>query len=332
MLTLVTGATGLVGNNVARLLLERGQAVRVLARKTSDSRPLAGLNIEIARGDVRDAGAVQRALEGVDRVVHSAAYVHIGWTRLEHMRAINVEGTRNVAAASRARGARLVHISSVDALGITKGPEPDDEETPPIGQVPCPYVITKREAEQVVLDEVAAGLNATIVNPAFMLGPWDWKPSSGRMLLHVARGWALAAPLGRNNYCDVRDVAAGVLAAAERGTIGRRYILGGELLTYFQAWRILAEVTSSRRPIFPAGPLVRVAAGTAGDLWARVTGNEPDVNSAATAISAQRRKFSSARAAAELGYRPRPMREAAEAAWQWFQEHGYVTWHKKALR
>jgi len=323
MLTLVTGGTGLVGNNVVRLLLERGSSVRVLARSTSDPRPLADLPVEIELGDVRDAASVRRAMHGVDRVIHSAAYVHIGWSGLDTAQAINVEGTRNVAQAARAAGVRMVHISSVDALGLRQGPEPDDEETPPEGGVLCPYVVTKRRAERVVLDEVEAGLDATIVNPAFMLGPWDWKPSSGRMLLHVAKGWALLAPLGSNNYCDVRDVAAGVLAAAERGQRGRRYILGGERWTYFQAWRIMAEVTGARRPRLPAGPMMRVIGGGLGDLWTRVAGREPDVNSAATRISAQRRNFTSRRAEAELGYRSRSLREAAESAWQWFQEQGY---------
>jgi dihydroflavonol-4-reductase len=144
------------------------------------------------------------------------------------------------------------------------------------------------------------------------------------MLLHVAKGWALWAPLGANSYCDVRDVVSGILAAAERGQSGRRYILAGELLTYFQAWRIFAQVTGGTPPVFPAGPLIRIGAGRFGDLVAKLTGREPDVNSAATAISAQTRNFSSARAERELDYRPRPLREAAADAWQWFRSNGYV--------
>jgi dihydroflavonol-4-reductase len=324
MRTLVTGSTGLVGNNVVRLLVERGGQVRVLTRDTSNRRALDGISVEFAQGDVRDAAAVRRAVQGTNQVIHAAAHVHIGWTGLDLARAVNVEGTRNVAQAAQAEGVKLVHVSSIDALGVRSLAEPATEDTPPDNGVLCPYVVTKREAEQVILTAVSQGLNATIVNPAFMIGPWDWKPSSGRMLLEVARGRGLFAPLGTNNFCDVRDVAAGILAAAERGQAGRRYILGGQTLSYFQAWRIFAEVSGARRPLLPAGPLLRFAAGRCGDLWTRISGREPDVNSAATAMSGQQRHVSSARAQAELGYSHRPIREAAEAAWAWFQEHGYA--------
>jgi dihydroflavonol-4-reductase len=324
MVTLVTGGTGLVGNNTVRCLLERGSRVRVLARDCADARPLAGLDVEIVRGDVRDSQAVGLAMRGTNCVVHAAAHVRIGWTGLEAARAINVEGTRNIAAAAHAEGAKLVHVSSVDALGEALGGIPADEETKVVGGVLCPYVVTKRESEQVVLEFVAKGLDASIVNPAFMIGPNDWKPSSGRMLLHVARGWGLFAPLGTNNYCDVRDVAAGIISAAEFGKPGRRYILGGEKLSYFQAWRIFAEVTGGTPPVFPAGPMARGIAGLFGDLATKLTGRETDVNSAATSISGQARNVTSARAATELGYRPRPLREAAADAWVWFRQHGYA--------
>src|SRR4029453_13151318 len=126
---LVTGATGLLGNNIVRQLLAEGYSVRVLARPTADPRPLAGLNVEMVAGDVRDPLAAKRACQGIDAVIHAAGHVHIGWRQADVHRAINVEGTRNVAVAAREAGARLVHISPVNALGLGRLENPADEES-----------------------------------------------------------------------------------------------------------------------------------------------------------------------------------------------------------
>jgi dihydroflavonol-4-reductase len=326
MRTLVTGATGLVGNNVVRLLVERGEAVRVLVRGNGngDARCFEGLPVELAPGDVRDAEAVRAACRGVERVIHAAAAVHIGWKGLETQRTVNVAGTRNIAAAAREAGARLVYVSSVNALGIGSRQAPANEDTAIGEMVPCPYVLTKREAEQAVLDEIARGLDAVIVNPTFMLGPWDWKPSSGRMMLQVATGWAKLAPTGGNDFCDVRDVAAGILAAMEKGERGRRYILGGEPMSFLEAWTLFARIVNVRPPWRAAYRPGLWFYGRLGDMWGRITGREPDLNSAAVAMSRLEHHYSYARAADELGYRPRPAVEAAEAAWAWFKGHGYA--------
>ena len=323
MLYLVTGATGLVGNNVTRLLLACGDRVRVLTRFTSDLRPLVGLEVEIAQGELRDAESVERAMDGVDRVIHAAAYSHIGWHELDESRAINVRGTANVAASARRANARMVHVSTINTLGLLSDGQESDEDTPADNGVLCSYVVSKREAEWAVLAEVEKGLAAAIVNPGFMIGPWDWKPSSGRMLLGVAHNFGLVAPLGTNHFCDVRNVAQCILAAADRGAVSRRYILGGERLTYYQVFGIFAKVTRAIPPLLPSASLIRCA-GAMGDLWGRLTGREPDLNSATTALLAQSRNCVSTRAKRELGYHPRPLSEAAEAAWQWFREHKYA--------
>jgi dihydroflavonol-4-reductase len=326
MPVLVTGATGLVGNNVARRLREHGCDVRVLVREGSDPRPLEGLEVDIACGDLRDRSAVRRACEGVGAVIHAAALIQIGWTRLEVAREINVDGTRNVAEAARDMAVRLVHVSTVDTLGVGSPERPATEDSPRTGKVPCTYVVSKLEADAVVRQLVDKdGLDAVLVHPGFMLGPWDWKPSSGRMLLAVAQRFTPMAPTGGCSFCDVRDVADGILAAWQRGQTGREYILAGENLSYFQAWRLFAEVTGGGRPWFRAGPLMRVAGGRAGDLWGRLTGREPEVNSAAVGMSSLYHYYSSERAKTELGYRQsRPFRETVQDAWNWFREYGYA--------
>jgi dihydroflavonol-4-reductase len=325
---LVTGATGLVGNNVVRLLVNRGQSVRVLVRPGSQalaSTPsLAGLPIEAATAALHDESALQRAVDGATCVIHSAAVVHVGWRHLAEMRYVNVEGTRMVARAARRAGARLIHVSSVDALGLRSDGVPADEETRPGGMLECPYVVTKREAEAVVLAEVDRGLDAVIVNPVYMIGPWDWKPSSGRMLLEVGSGRGTFAPPGSNDFVDVRDVAQGIITAMHRGRTGRRYILGGQPLSYLEAWRIFARVSGRMQPlgIAPAA-LVRVA-GWCGDLAGLLTRRELPVNSAATAMSMLSHNFSCARAEAELGYQRRPFEAAVQDAWDWFLTRGYA--------
>jgi dihydroflavonol-4-reductase len=308
MTILVTGATGLVGNNVTRRLLAQGRAVRVLVRAHCDPRPLAGLAVEFVQGDVRDPAAVRRACRGVSAVIHSAALVHLGWTRLDEQREINVEGTRHVAAAAMEEGVRMVLVSSVDALAVGRRDQPADEDTPREGQVPCGYVLTKREAEAVVQQHVAQGLQAP----------------SGRMLLAVARQFTPLAPVGGGNACDVRDVADGILAALERGVTGRNYILGGDNLPYADLWRLMAEITGGTPPWARAGPLLRVLGGRGGDLWGKLTGREPDVNSASITMSSQFHYYTSDRARTELGYYTRPLRETIADAWQWFLDHGYV--------
>ncbi|HUE70582.1 MAG TPA: NAD-dependent epimerase/dehydratase family protein [Pirellulaceae bacterium] len=357
---LVTGATGLLGNNIVRQLLARGESVRVLSRATSDPRPLAGLDVQQATGDVCDAESVNAACADMDVVVHCAGHVHIGWSQQQQHEAINVGGTRNVAAAALQAGAKLVHVSSVNALGLGKLAQPADEDNPLPGIVACHYAVTKRRGDEIVLEAVARGLNAAIVHPGFMLGPWDWKPSSGRMLLEVAKFVPLA-PIGAHSMCDVRDVAAGVIAAAtvgrdsvasqadrrgasaydethrrgasaydethRRGSAayaGRRYILAGHNITYLDSWKLMARLTGARPPLFPAGPINRWIGGWWGDSRFRRTGIEPELNSAAIGMSCQQHCFSSARAEQELGYKIRPLEESIEGAWQWFREHGYV--------
>jgi len=174
-----------------------------------------------------------------------------------------------------------------------------------------------------VLEEVNRGLWAAIVNPATMFGPWDWKPSSGKMLLEVTRQ-SLFAPVGSASFCDARDVATAAIAALDRGQSGRRYILAGHNLPYREAWRQIAGLVGKAGPRLPMGPIFRAIAAPLCDVKTLLTGVEGAANSAALAMGRQSHCFTSTRAERELGYRFRPLDETLRDAWQWFVEHGYV--------
>ncbi|MHB8969504.1 MAG: NAD-dependent epimerase/dehydratase family protein [Pirellulaceae bacterium] len=321
---LVTGATGLVGNNVARLLVERGVAVRVLLRNPRDTRPLEGLQVDVVAGDLTDAGSLRAAMDGVHAVVHSAGCLLLGWRNADLHEAVNHIGTRQVAEAAAAAGARMVYVSTINALGYGTRARPADEAWAAGPNVACPYVNSKLAAERSVRALIDRGLNACIVYPGLMLGPWDWKPSSGRMLIEVVRRFTPMAPAGGISVCDVRDVAQGIVVALGQAPAGRAFVLAGHNVTYLDLWRRFVDIAGGSRPLCRSGPLLGMVAGRLGDVWGRLSGHEPDVNSAAIQLSDRYHYFSSARAQRELGYQIRPLEESIRDAWHWFQEYGFV--------
>lgn len=322
MKVLVTGATGFVGNNIVRMLLDQGDSVRVLVRATSAARPLQDLPVERVLGDVREAESVKRAAQDVDAIVHAAGDVHIGWTRKDRMRTTNVEGTRNVLDAAHPLRLRVIYVSTVNALGIGSANCPATEETPIQGNVRCGYVVTKQEAEQLAKQYAKQGLDIVIVNPGYMLGPWDWKPSSGEMLRSFVKYYMPLAPWGGCSVCDVRDVCAAIVTLLHRTVTGQQYILAGTNLPYLDFWQMLARITGGWSPIMRMGPAQRIALGLWGDFWTKVLPEESPLNSAMLGMSKQFHYYSSARAQAELGYQIRPAEESALDAWRWMREYG----------
>ena len=218
----------------------------------------------------------------------------------------------------------MVYVSTINSLGVGARDRPADEEGTAGPNVPCPYVLSKQAGERAVQRQTEEGLDAVIVHPGLMFGPWDWKPSSGRMLLEVAKRFTPLAPAGGISVCDVRDVAAGILAALEKAPTGRGFVLAGHNVTYLKLWQLFADVAGGSRPICRSGPLMRIVAGRLGDLWGRITGQEADVNSAAVKMSDLYHYFSSARAQRELGYSIRPIEESIGDAWEWFRKYGFV--------
>jgi dihydroflavonol-4-reductase len=317
---LVTGATGLLGNNIARELLSRGLRVRVFCRANSDPRPLAGLDVEICEGELNDAQSIRRAVCGCSAVIHSAALIHIGWDKLEHSRAVNVEGTRSVLHACQSAGCRLIHVSTVDVLPTAESiSRPLSETCEGVANAPCAYVISKKEAEGIVIEAVGRGLDAVIVNPGFMLGPYDWKPSSGRMMREISRAPIVIAPGGGGSVCDVRDVAHAVVEAIHLGKSGERYILAGRNLSYQDLWAKMLAAMERKRRVY-CFPHAVAAFGRIVDVVSAITrrhGNSP--NGAEIAMGGLYHYYDSSKAQRELNYRIRPIEETLSDAWKWLK-------------
>jgi dihydroflavonol-4-reductase len=320
----VTGGTGLLGNTILRQLSDQGHELISLVRGEPDSQVFEGINTELLAGELLNHEVIDQAIAQCDAVIHSAAMIHIGWKQLDESMRVNRDGTRSIAEACLKHGSKLVYVGTVDTLALGTRDQPADESTPldnAGGKVDCSYVVSKRAGVEAVLAGVKQGLRAVIVHPGFMLGPWDWKPSSGRMMLEVGRSWKPIAPSGGCSLCDSRDVASGTIAAIEAEVeSGRQFILAGENVTYRQLWTEMANRMGTRPPIITAGPAQEWIAGFAGDLWSLVA-SESDVNSAGVKMSGLYHFYDSSRARLELGYRNRPISESLDASADWIKRY-----------
>jgi len=325
---LLTGATGFVGSAIARALLFAGYRVRVLVRPASPRGNLEGLDVEIVEGDILDAAAVERAAAGAGALIHAAADYRL-WARdPARITRINVEGTRNAMRAALAAGVeRVVHTSSVATLALRPGGEAADETTP-LAEAAATgaYKRSKIAAERLVEAMIARdGLPAVIVNPSTPVGPRDIRPTpTGRVIVAAAAGRMPAFVDTGLNLVHVDDVAAGHVAALARGSVGERYILGGDNVTLADMLRDIARLVGRPAPRFelPRAPLYPLAAAAQG--LAAVTGREPLLTLDGLRMSRQRMFFTSAKAAAALGYRARPYTEGLRDAVNWFREAGYL--------
>ena len=325
-LTLLTGGTGFVGAAVARALLAGGHAVRALVRRGSDRRNLDGLDVTLVEGDLSDPATLAPAVAGCRFVVHVAADYRIWVPDPDAMLRANVAGTEALMRAALAAGVeRVVHCSSVAALGLTGTDAPADETTPVREEhIVGIYKLSKYRAEQAVLRMVRAeGLPAVIVNPAAPVGPRDIKPTpTGRMIADAAAGRMPAYVDTGLCVVHVDDVAAGHVLALSRGRIGERYILGGENLTLRDLLALVAAETGRPAPRLrlPRGMLWPVAIGF--EAAARIGGIEPLVTRDHLRMAAKKMFFSSEKAKRELGFSPRPARGAVRDAVAWFARQG----------
>ena len=325
MTVAVTGANGLVGANLVRLLLEQGAEVRPIVY--GDCTPLDGLGLECVECDVLDPAAIRRALAGAEVVYHLASVITLSARSHPYAETVNVNGARNVAEACLEDGvARLVHCSSIHAFSPEPADQPVDEGRPLCAaDHPFPYDRSKAAGQRAILEAVGRGLDAVVVHPTGIIGPFDFMPSrSGKGMLDLHHGRTRALVAGGFNWVDVRDVCHGAMAAAEKGRTGENYILSGHYLSLRALAQAVAAITGCRAPRFVVPMWLAGAAVPLAEVWSWATGREPRFTRFTLQTLVHHREVSHAKAARELGYRPRPIEETLRDTFDWFRDAGML--------
>jgi dihydroflavonol-4-reductase len=328
--TLVTGANGHVGNNICRLLVERGEPVRAMIRASADPEPLRALDIEIVRGDILDAESTARAVAGCGRVYHTAAGF-VMWSRDPERDIIkpSLEGTRHVLeAAAKAGVEKVLYTSTTGTVGFLDTPDRSLDETYFNTSPHTHYVRGKIAAEHEAFAIARrTQLPLSSIHPGFILGPRFWKISESvrQVADFIERGMPIYFE-GGFGVVDVEDVARGALLAMDRGGDYERYIVSGENVTVKGLFDLLSELTGVKAPAIKLPiPVLRALAG-AMELVSKVTGSRPLLDrSQVDEFAGKYGYFDSSRAERELGYTYRSARDTLRRTVAWFVDKGFVT-------
>ncbi|MGB8702164.1 MAG: hopanoid-associated sugar epimerase [Thermosynechococcaceae cyanobacterium] len=326
MRVFITGATGFVGANLARLLLEQGYQVRALVRPQSRLDNLRGLGVETIAGDLVDPGLAE-AMQGCQAVFHVAAHYSLWQTDRDQLYRSNVLGTRNVLAAARAAGVdRTIYTSSVAAIGVpADGRIADETYQSPVEKLVGDYKKSKYWAEQEAHTAVRDGQDVVIVNPSTPIGPWDIKPTpTGDIIVRFLRR---QMPVYLNtglNLIHVRDVATGHVLALEKGKTGDRYILGHENVTLQQLLQRLSTMTGLPGPKGEIPAWVPLSVAWIDEILLTRLGKPPSVPLDGVRMSQQMMFYDAAKARHELGLPQTPIQTALQESVDWFLDHGYA--------
>jgi dihydroflavonol-4-reductase len=334
-LIVITGVSGLVGANLARVLVAAGKVVRGVIHQ--DLQGVADLGIELVQADLRDLDSLVRAFKGAEVVFHLAGLISLSLSDWQQLEAVNVQGTSNVVTACRMGNVRrLVHFSSVHALVQEPFDLPVNEQRAlALEQDDSPYDRSKALGEQIVRQAIDQGLDAVILNPTAIIGPHDYRPSHvGKAMIALAVGRLPVLVDGGFDWVDVRDVVQAAIRVAEAAPAGRRYLIAGHWKSVLEVAEMAASLTGFSPPRFTvplelAYAFLRITA----PLFEWLTRGEEEstqhvMQALYTPVSLQalrsNQHISHARLSQELGYQPRPFEQTIQDTLCWFAEQGML--------
>ncbi len=327
-MVIVTGATGHIGNVLVRELLSRGVVVRALVLPDDDKRPLAGLDVETIHGDVTEPVSLKSAFAGAELVFHLAGIVTIMPGMASVLERVNVGGMRNVIVACRATGVRrLVYTSSIHAIAEPPHGTVIDESQPfDPDRVLGDYARSKARATLLLLDELhKGGLDAVICCPTGVIGPWDYGISNiGQLILDFASGHLKSYVSGAYDFVDVRDVARGLILAADKGQSGRHYIFSGAQVQVLELMKELERNIGYPAPTYRIPTVIARTAGILASVYYRLLRRKPVFTAYSIDVLRSNSLVSSARAREELGFTSRPWQESIRDHVEWFRTEGIL--------
>ena len=312
MKVLVTGASGFLGASLCKALCKKGP-VHVLLRPTSDKSRLNGLNLYFHKGDVTDLDSFQQAAKGVELIFHLAGVVAHSAKNLKTMEKVNVGGTAYAIEVCRTQGAKLIHISSVVAVGASKKPRVLNEESPydpTLSEIG--YFNTKKQAEVLVQEACKKGdISAVILNPSTIYGAGDMKKMSRKVQAKVAKGHFPFYTSGGVSVVDVESIVSACLQAVEKGRSGERYILSGENVSIKQLFSLIAEAAGVKAPFIHLSNFLLHPLAEIGTVLQRCGFSFP-INRESVRLASLYHWFDHAKASEELGFKPKSAKQAIE--------------------
>lgn len=316
-----------MGSNLVRELLKQDYQVRAFVEPGTRMDTLRGLDLEIMGGNILNEEDLKKAAGGCGVIVHTAASTNIWPSRSPFLGRINIDGTINVVRAAHHAGIdKLIYVGTANSFGYGSKSDPGNEtKAYRSGKYKLDYMDTKLIAQRIVLDEVKANkLPAVIVNPTFMIGPYDSKPGSGSLILAVYNSRLPGYASGGRNYIHVRDVADGICRAIQNGRIGECYIMGHRNLSYREMFNKIAGILEVPPPFFNFPEFMIKAYGLLGSLNGRFRNAMPSVSYTMARIACDQHYYSSEKAIRHLGLPQTPIELAIMEAFQWFRSNGYL--------